>query len=644
MHDSPPFRIMPFIGGSLFRELPAGCGTKENYMLTKLFRNTSLQLKIVGLASAAVVISVVVLEVVSSVSMQQLSVGAAVTMGNRALNGYMALLQSKIAHNYGRLYLTNNQLVDEDGNNIAGDSRVVDEVHKEVNTQVSIGIRDGNNFRRVLTSILDAQGKPEVDTLLTANNQALSYLLRGEDFRDKTFVLGVEHLAFYRPIFSRDNQVIGYLFVGTAMDAINDFISDGIEEGVFRSVLISLVILVVMIVLLIVIFRIILIKPIARAVDMLKEISEGEGDLTKTLQVGSHDEIGRMAYYFNLTLEKIKKMVVNIRLEVATLSGIGTELARNMEETAAAMNEITANTGSIKTRVMNQSASVTETNATMEQVTGNIDKLNGYVEKQSEAVSQSSAAIEQMIANVKSVTNTLSKNAMNVKELEEASEVGRTGLGEVAADIHEIARESESLLEINSVMESIASQTNLLSMNAAIEAAHAGDSGKGFAVVADEIRKLAESAGAQSKTIGAVLKKIKGSIDKIIKSTDNVLDKFQAIDNGVRIVAEQENSILSAMEEQGQGSQQVLNSIGYVSQISQQVKEGSRQMLDGSREVISESKNLEMVTQEITGGMNEMAAGANQVNGAILRVNDLSEENRRNIEVLLTEVSKFKVE
>jgi len=148
-----------------------------------------------------------------------------------------------------------------------------------------------------------------------------------------------------------------------------------------------------------------------------------------------------------------------------------------------------------------------------------------------------------MIANIDSVTGTLVSNAGNVKTLQDASEAGRAGLQEVAADIQEIARESEGILEINSVMANIASQTNLLSMNAAIEAAHAGETGKGFAVVADEIRKLAESSGEQSKTIGTVLKKIKGSIDKIKRSTENVLNKFEAIDSSVRTVAQQEENI-----------------------------------------------------------------------------------------------------
>jgi methyl-accepting chemotaxis protein len=180
-------------------------------------------------------------------------------------------------------------------------------------------------------------------------------------------------------------------------------------------------------------------------------------------------------------------------------------------------------------------------------------------------------------------------------------------------------------------------------MNAAIEAAHAGEAGKGFAVVADEIRKLAESSGEQSKTIGVVLKKIKDSIDKISRSTENVIFKFEAIDRGVRIVAEQEEVIRGAMDEQAQGSKQILSASGQVNEITQQVKGGSTEMLEGSREVIEESKNLEKATQEITSGMNEMAAGADQVSRAVSAVTDLSEQTQKNISSLVQAVSRFKV-
>jgi methyl-accepting chemotaxis protein len=249
-----------------------------------------------------------------------------------------------------------------------------------------------------------------------------------------------------------------------------------------------------------------------------------------------------------------------------------------------------------------------------------------------------------MLANIQSVTQTLIKNSTDVKELMDASEVGRTGLQEVSSDIQEIARESEGLLEINSVMENIASQTNLLSMNAAIEAAHAGEAGKGFAVVADEIRKLAENSSEQSKTISMVHKKIKESIDKITVSTDNVLAKFEAIDNRVKTVSDQEENIRNAMEEQGSGSKQILEAISRLNEITLQVKTGTQEMFEGSKEIITEGKNLEQSALEITGGVTEIAKGADQINIAITGINGVSVQNKEIIDNLVIAVSHFKVE
>jgi len=370
----------------------------------------------------------------------------------------------------------------------------------------------------------------------------------------------------------------------------------------------------------------------------------GSGDFSKKHPVLAIDEIGAIAVALNQCMENIQKLVKTIREKSELLSATGEQLSNDMTITTGEMNKIDINVDSINKRMENQSASVIETNSTMRQMITTIDRLSGNVESQSESVSRSSSAIEQMLANIESVTQTLIRNKENVQTLTKSSDVGRTGLQDVASDIQEIARESAGLLEINLVMESIAGQTNLLSMNAAIEAAHAGEAGKGFAVVADEIRKLAESSSEQSKTISVVLVKIKESIDKIINSTNIVLEKFEDIDKSVRTVSQQEDNIRASMEEQTAGSKQILDSISQLNDLTRQVRGSSAEMLEGSKQVMQESENLEHATTEITSAMKEMAGGTNKIGGTVKRVNETASHNKENINILIQEVGKFKVD
>ena len=383
-------------------------------------------------------------------------------------------------------------------------------------------------------------------------------------------------------------------------------------------------------------------KPLKVMVGVLDSISL-DWDLTKRLKIYKNDELGHLTDFLNQTFESFRGLISGISDKAINLSETGEDLAASMNETATAINEITANVRSMKDRVSTQVDEVNVTGGAMERIINGLDKLNGHIEAQAESVAQSSSAIEEMLANVRAVTETLVKNTANINSLAESSESGRTGLQTVSQDFMEIAKESEGLLEINSVMQTIASQTNLLAMNAAIEAAHAGESGRGFAVVADEIRKLAENSSQQSKTISVVLKKIKASIDSITKSTTSVLERFEVIAHEVETVATQEHHIRSAMEEQEVGSRQILEAVGKLNSITGLVKTASSDISSESRDAVTKSSHLKQISSEVSGGMDEMALGAEQINLAVNNVNDISIKNKDNISLLKRDIAKFKV-
>ncbi|MBU1081039.1 MAG: HAMP domain-containing protein, partial [Spirochaetes bacterium] len=383
--------------------------------------------------------------------------------------------------------------------------------------------------------------------------------------------------------------------------------------------------------------------PVSETARILGEINAGDGDLTRRLSVRTKDEVAALAGNFNAFVDGLHGLIVAVRGHASGIGEIGNDLAANMTETSSAIYQIMANIESVKNQVVDQAAGVDETLATVEQITRNIESFNGRIDDQAANVNQASASIEQLVASIRSVSKTLEDNSASIGSLQEASSAGKDKLSAVVDIIKEIGLAAEGMLEASSVIGNIASQTNLLSMNAAIEAAHAGDAGKGFAVVADEIRKLSDNSNEQSKSINAVLNAIKKSIDAAVEFSLEADRSFDGVLEKVKVVSDQESEIKNAMHEQSVGGGQVLEAVTGINHITNEIHGGSAEILLGSKTILDEMNRLTRITQEINQSVLEMAGGAREISESVTHVSELSVRNKDSARELMEQVAKFKV-
>ncbi|MBD0315679.1 MAG: DUF3365 domain-containing protein [Nitrospiraceae bacterium] len=317
--------------------------------------------------------------------------------------------------------------------------------------------------------------------------------------------------------------------------------------------------------------RSIVLKPLAHVASITRDIAQGEGDLTKRVPVNGSDEISQLGNYFNLFIEKLQKMIGKVAHVTDKVASASVELSATAEE-------ISKGTDTLTSRASQTAAAVEEMNATVSQVAQNSGKAATLAQETVKTAKDGGSVVSDTINGMQHLSDAVSNSATIIAEL---------------------GKSSDQIGEIVRVIEDIADQTNLLALNAAIEAARAGEQGRGFAVVADEVRKLAERTTKATKEIGDMIRQIqqdtRGAVDSMQQGTQKVSGGVELVNKTgealtriVQMVSESADMIRQiavASEEQSVATQQIANDIENVAKVTKESASGANESAKASHDL-----------------------------------------------------------
>jgi methyl-accepting chemotaxis protein len=378
-------------------------------------------------------------------------------------------------------------------------------------------------------------------------------------------------------------------------------------------------------------------------IEQLENLSSAKKDLTRRIFICSVDEVGTIAGMVNSFCENMESGIQDIKGGQGALSASGLKLEENASGMALSLESVSQVVEQVRSKTDEQQQSVTEASSAVRRIAKSIEALDSSIGSQAASMGQASSAVEEMIGNIASIGGVTDKMAVQFKTVDDAATEGSAIQRESGLRIREIVDQSQALQEANRIIATIAAQTNLLAMNAAIEAAHAGDAGRGFSVVADEIRKLAENSSEESRKIGAELKQIVETIDHIVKNAGALEQSFAQISTRVNETGKLVLDVDNAIREQKDGASQILEALKVMNDVSAQVSAGSAEMSQGNESMLKEIGALQSQAGEIAGSVSRMAEDIRNVNTGAQEIAQLALTNQTSIQSISRIVDDFEV-
>ncbi len=472
----------------------------------------------------------------------------------------------------------------------------------------------------------------------TNNKYIIDAVMAGQPVQAIVNINGEEFIAYYFPIKDKEGNVLTTFHIGKPMSDVRK-----IAKGIFIPlIIIAAFITVILVALIILLIHQSILKRLKFVGSSIKTLSSGDADLTHRVEVKGHNEFSELGTDVNAFLDILQTLVNKLNKAQVSLEQIGIELGVNSQETASATTQIMSNISSVRSQAEVQSTAVTETSTVLEESGSHVLELVDLVNNQVAGITQASAAIEEMIGNISAVSNSVKMMTENFKILDTNVGDGNLKLENVTNKVNQMADQSKMLLQANSMIAQVASQTNLLAMNAAIEAAHAGEAGRGFSVVADEIRKLAETSSVQSKIINSELKNISVSIEEVVGLSKDASNSFDSIVHQLNTTDTLMNQIDDAMAEQSAASTQILQALADMKEQAATVNDKSVILRNGIDNVRNNMNVVAQVSDVILGSMDEMTAGSQEISTSTQSVSDLAQQTRDNIELMDSLLKQFK--